>query len=229
MHFTVTSSAFRCVICSHLPAPAAILMLSDSKSRWVLMCCMAKQPPCVLGPLPGRGSEAGSVMSLSSLWLGEQQEACVAVAHNRKICSSGRQKNIYTQAATCLKKKAKSHFPQISTDVYKVFQILLPRIKRCSPVVSASHFLSDPFHSQVWELGTMLTSQPSSKAECEPIILSFTRWGQTNFPLRLLPDLSKAFRTKSQPDTKPFRSVPYAIQPRYLLPLAVPLVHPLAM
>lgn len=162
------------------------------------MGCMAKQPPCVLGPLPGRGSEAGSVfMSPSLLWLGEQQKAYVAVAHNRKICSSGRQKIIYTQVATCLKKKAKSHFPQISTDVYKALQIPLPRIKRCSPVVSASHFFSDHFTLRSESFGTVVTSQLSSKAECEPIILLFTCWGQTNFPLRLLPDLSKAFRAKS--------------------------------
>lgn len=116
------------------------------------MCCMAKQPPCVSGPLPGRGSEAGSVRSLSSLWLGEQQKAYVAVAHNRKICSSGRQKNIYTQAATCLKKKATSHFPQISTAVYKVFQILLPSIKKVFTCGISKSFLVRPFHSQVWEL-----------------------------------------------------------------------------
>lgn len=145
------------------------------------MCCMAKQPPCVSGPLPGRGSEAGSVRSLSSLWLGEQQKAYVAVAHNRKICSSGRQKNIYTQAATCLKKKATSHFPQISTDVYEVSQILLPRIKRCSPVVSASHFLSDPFSLRSESLARCSLPNHQARQSVSPLSFPLHAGGRQTF------------------------------------------------
>lgn len=101
--------------------------------------------------------------------------------HSRKISSSGRQKNIYTQVTTCLKKKTKSHFPQSSTDVYKALQIPLPGIKRCSTVGSATHFFSDHFTVRSESFGTVITSQPSSTAECEPINLLFTRWGRQIF------------------------------------------------
>lgn len=130
----------------------------------------------------------------------------------------------------CLKKKAKSHFPQISTDAYKVFQIPLPRIKRCSLTCGISKsFLFRPFHSQVWELWHDAHFPTIKQGRVWAHYPTLYMLGQTNFPLKLLPDLSKAFRTKSQPDTKPFRSVPYAVHPRYLLPFAVPLVHPLTV
>lgn len=160
------------------------------------------------------------------------ERAYVAVAYNRKICSSGRWKNIHTEVATCLKQKAKCHFLQTSADSYEAHQIPLPWMKWCSTVASGNRLFSDYLSLRSKSFGTMFTSKNhlvSNKGRVWAHPTLYTLSSDGSFPLRLPLYLSKASRTKSQPGTKPIRSVPWAIHPMYLLPFAVPLVHPLTM
>jgi hypothetical protein len=88
------------------------------------------------------------------------------------------------------------------------------------------HLLSATHHEpsiEVYEpIGAIpiwLTSS-QARAECEPIILFFTQWGQMEVSLEI------DFWTKSQPDSKLFSSVSCLFHFMYLLPFAMPLVYP---